>query len=332
MISFALRRLAALVGVLLALTVALFLLQEVSNADPAKGYVGANASADAVAAARERLGLDDPLLQRYLGYLGGILHGDLQMSLRTRTPVVDNLAAVLPASLELASFVLLTALLLGAGFAALTTLRWKGAGAVRMILVSGAAAPTFLLAMVALLVFYGRLGWIPAGGRTSFRGTPSGPTGFLVLDSVLAGRFDVVGDALHHLALPVLCAAVGPAVAIGRVLVDGLRGAMSSDYARTARSAGMSEKAVLLRHGARNSLGPALSMVGLQAGMLLGGLVVVEKIFDWPGVGSYLDKSVASADFPSIAGVALVLGLVYVLVNAMVDVLQALADRRIALT
>ncbi|MFG2941470.1 ABC transporter permease [Streptomyces sp. NPDC048282] len=329
--TFALRRIAAMLGVLLALTVALFTLQQVSGTDPAKAYVGANASQAALDAARARLGLDQPLVPRYLHYLSGLLHGDLQNSLRTRTPVASDLAAVLPASLELACCVLFLAVLLGAAFAYVSAIGARGAGILRAVLFSGAAAPTFLLGMVAVLVFYGRLGWLPAGGRTSFRDAPTGPTGFLLVDSLLAGRPEVFGDAVTHLALPALCAAISPAVAIGRVLVDGLTANLAADHARTARAAGLTERAVLLRHAVRNSLGPTLSMVGIQAGALLAGLVVVEKIFDWPGVGSYLDASVAAADLPGITGVALLLGLVYVVLNTVVDVLQVLADRRLAL-
>lgn len=330
--TFALRRAASLLGVLLALTMALFTLQQVSGTDPAKAYVGANASRAALDAARARLGLDDSLVSRYLHYLSGLLHGDLQNSLRTRTPVASDLAAVLPASLELAGCVLMSAVVLGAVFAYLCAVGVRGAGLLRAVLFSGAAAPTFLLGMVAILVFYGRLGWLPAGGRTDYRDAPAGPTGLLLVDSLLAGRPDVFGDAALHLVLPALCAAIAPAVAIGRVLLDGLSANLEADHARTARAAGLTERAVLLRHAVRNSLGPALSMVGIQAGALLAGLVVVEKIFDWPGVGSYLDASVAAADLPGITGVALVLGVVYVLVNAVVDVLQVLADRRLALT
>ncbi|MGI5440063.1 ABC transporter permease [Streptomyces shenzhenensis] len=329
--TFALRRAAAMLGVLLALTVALFALQQVSGTDPAKAYAGANASQAALDAARARLGLDEPFLPRYLHYLSGLLHGDLQNSLRTRTPVASDLAAVLPASLELAACVLFLAVLLGSVFSYLCASGARGAGVVRAILFSGAAAPTFLLGMVAVLVFYGHLGWLPAGGRTSVRDAPSGPTGLLLADSLLAGRPDVFGDAATHLVLPAVCAAIAPAVAIGRVLVDGLTANLEADHARTARAAGLSERAVLLRHAARNSLGPALSMVGIQAGALLAGLVVVEKIFDWPGVGSYLDASVAAADLPGITGVALILGVVYVVLNAVVDILQVLADRRLAL-
>lgn len=332
MTMFLVRRALAMVAVLLALTVALFGLQEISGVDPAKAYVGTNASQAAVDSARESLGLDEPLVDRYLTYLDGVLHGDLQNSLRSRTPVTENLATVLPPSLELATWVLGVAILLGIGFAYLTVITWPGAGFVRVVLLSAAAAPTFLLGMVALLLLYGRLGWSPAGGRTSLSDAPDGPTGFLVLDGLLSGRLDVSGDALWHLALPVACAAVSPAVAIGRVLVDGLKSNMTADHARTSRAAGMTERSILLRHAVRNSLGPTLSMVGIQAGALLAGLVVVERIFDWPGIGSYLDKSVAASDFPGIAGVALVLGAVYVLLNTLVDVLQVAADRRVSLT
>jgi peptide/nickel transport system permease protein len=321
-----------MIGVLFALTMVLFGLQEVSGADPAKAYVGVNASQAAVAAARARLGLDEPLVSRYLHYLSGLLHGDLQNSLRTRTPVANDIATALPASLELATSVLLVAILLGAAFAYLTAIRWRGAALVRTVMFSGAAAPSFLLGMVALLVFYGALGWSPSGGRSSFTDAPTGPTGFLLLDSLFAGRLDVLSDGIAHLALPVLCAAIAPAVAVGRVLVDGLSTNLEADHARTARAAGMAERSVLLRHALRNSLGPTLSMIGVQAGSLLAGLVVVEKIFAWPGIGSYLDKSVEAGDFPGIIGVALVVGAVYVVVNTVVDVLQVLADRRIALT
>lgn len=332
MVTFILRRVAAMAGVLLALTVALFTLQELSGVDAAKAYVGANASAEAVDSARARLGLDQPVIVRYFDYLGGLFHGDLQNSLRTRTPVADGIAGAFPATVELALWALGFALILGAVFALLTVIPWKGAGVVRVVLLSGAAAPTFLLAMVGLLVFYGSLGIVPSGGRSVFTDGSSSPTGLLVIDGLLAGRLDVAGDAIWHLLLPAACAAISPAVAIGRVLVDGLKVNLVSDHARTARSAGMREGSVLVRHAVRNSMGATLSMIGMQAGMLLGGLVVVEKIVAWPGIGSYLEKSVASGDFPGIAGVALLLGVCYVLLNALVDVLQVVADRRISLS
>jgi peptide/nickel transport system permease protein len=332
MIMFIVRRIVSMLGVLFALTVALFGLQELSGVDPARAYVGANASAEALERTRVQLGLDQPAFVRYLDYLGGLLHGDLQNSLRTRTPVADGLSTAFPATVELALWSLGLALVLGSIFAVLTVTRWRGAGIVRVVLLSGASAPTFLLTMLGLLFFYGQLGLLPSGGRSSFGSTSPGPTGLFVLDGLLAGRFDVATDAIWHLVLPAACVAISPAVAIGRVLVDGLRANLVSDHARTARSAGLPESLVMLRHAVRNSLGATLSMIGIQAGLLLGGLVVVEKIVSWPGVGSYLDKSVQASDFPGIAGVALLLGVTYVVLNTVVDLLQVAADRRLALS
>lgn len=331
MVMFIVRRIAAMIGVLIALTIVLFVLQELSGVDPAKAYVGSNASADALARARVQLGLDQPAIVRYFDYVGGLLHGDLQNSLRTRTPVSEGLATAFPATAELALWVLAFAIILGGLFAVLTVVKWKGADIVRVVLLTGAAAPTFLLSMVGLLVFYGILGIAPSGGRSTYGDISPGPTGFLVLDGLLAGRIDVAGDAVWHLLLPAACAAISPAVAIGRVLVDGLKLNLGSDHARTARASGMREGAVLVRHSLRNSLNATLSMIGIQAGLLLGGLVVVEKIVAWPGIGSYLDKSVQASDFPGIAGVALLLGVTYVVLNTIVDVLQVAADRRIVL-
>ncbi|KQP57249.1 ABC transporter permease [Agreia sp. Leaf283] len=332
MIMFVIRRIASMLAVLLALTIALFTLQELSGVDPARAYVGANASAEALERTRVQLGLDQPAIVRYFDYLGGLLHGDLQNSLRTRTPVADGLSTAFPATIELALWALGLALVLGSIFAVLTVVRWKGAGVVRVVLLSGASAPTFLLTMLGLLFFYGQLGLLPSGGRSSYGSTSPGPTGLFVLDGLLAGRVDVATDAIWHLILPAACVAISPAVAIGRVLVDGLRINLVSDHARTARAAGMPEGLVMLRHAVRNSLGATLSMIGIQAGLLLGGLVVVEKIVSWPGVGSYLDKSVQASDFPGIAGVALLLGVTYVVLNTLVDLLQVAADRRIALS
>jgi len=194
---------------------------------------------------------------------------------------------------------------------------------------TGASAPIFLLALLGILLFYGHLGWLPATGQTSYANAPTGPTGLLTVDAVLHGRLGVLLDAWWHLVLPAFCLSVVPAVSIGRVLRGSLVSVLRQDYVRTARSKGLREDVVLLRHGLRNSLGPALAMTGLQAGLLLAGDVVVEEIFAWPGVGNYVAQSLPVGDFPAIAGVTIVFGVGYVAVNAAVDVLQRLADPRV---
>ncbi|MGV0743050.1 ABC transporter permease [Mycolicibacterium sp. XJ870] len=329
--AFVLSRLAAMVAILVALTAVLFVLQHVSPLDPVKAQLGAQASASAVAERREALGLDDPVLVQFWHYLSGAVQGDLGTSYRTRHDVASDLGTFFPATLELALFGIIIALILGALLAVGTTLKWRGSGVLRAVLFAGAAAPMFLLGIVGLIVFYQQLGWVPANGRSAVANPPTGPTGLLTVDGLLRLRFDVIGDALHHLLLPATVIALGPAVAIGRVLRSSLVTDIDSDYARTARAKGLSEPCIVLGHVLRNCVGATLSMTGLQICLMLSGVLVVEQVFGWPGIGQYIAQSIPVADFPAIAGVTLVLGALYVAINTAVDLLQAAADPRIAI-
>lgn len=323
------KRLLAAVLIILSLTAILFGLQHASHTDPVHAFLGPGASAQTVAATRARLGLDDPLPTQYVRYVKGLTHGDFGVSYRTRHPVSDDLSTFFPASLELMVAALLLALVLAVVLAVATTLQWPGAAVFRLLLIAGSAAPAFLLALGGIIIFYKQLGWLPATGRTSLLDAPTGPTGLLTIDGVLAGRPEVVSDALKHLLLPSVALAAGPAVAIGRVLRSSLVATMRQDYTRTARAKGLPEIAVLRRHVLRNSIGPALSMTGLQVGLMFAGVLVIEQIFAWPGLGQYTAQSVPISDFPAIAGVTLALGVAYVAINTVVDVLQATADPRI---
>lgn len=318
---------ALVIVVLLAATV--FALQQISPLDPVKASLGPGASVAAVEQRRAALGLDDPVPQQFVRYLGGLGTGDLGTSFRTRRPVAEDLRTFVPATVELATAALVLALVLGVLFAISAVLRWPGGVVFRGVLLAGASAPAFLLGIGAILLFYKQLGWLPATGRIGLPGAPTGPTGLLALDGLLAGRLDVVVDAWRHLLLPALAIGFGPAVAIGRVLRSSLVAEESSDYARTARAKGLDETAVLRRHVLRNALGPALSMTGLQVGLMFSGVLVVEQIFSWPGIGQYMAQGIPVADFPAIAGVTLLLGVGYIVINTVVDLLQAVADPRI---
>ncbi len=327
-LDFLLRRLGAAVVLLLVLSFIVFLLSQIAPGDPARAYVGANASNATVAEARHRLGYDDPFLVQYLRFLGHALTGDLGRSLRTRHAVTTDLAAFLPATAELVLAAFVLALVLAALFAVSGVLRWPGGSIGRGVLLVLATAPPFLLAIVGVVVFFGALGALPAGGTGDF--ADPGPFGVQVLDTLLAGQGDAFADALWHLILPALVLSVAPAVAIGRVLRAALDGVLGMDHVRTARAKGLTERRVLARHVVRNALGPGLSMAGLQLGFMFAGVVVVEQVFSWPGIGNYLAASIPVADFPAIAGVTLVLGTIYVLSNTVVDLLQGIADPRIA--
>jgi peptide/nickel transport system permease protein len=324
------RRLVALLGVLFGLAVIVFLLQAVIPADPARAMVGASAPASVVAAKRHQLGYDKPLPQRFLDYADRLLHGDLQESLRTRNPVTTDLASFAPATLELALIAAAIAAALGIGLGLMLVAGGRMARLLRIVLIGGASVPTFLTALLAILLFYSTLHLLPASGRVSDTlVVPGGPTKLLLVDSLLHGEPNLFWSALTHILMPAFTLALLPALAIARTLATSCEQVMREDYVRTARSKGLSERAVLLRHALRNASGPPLTMSGLQFGLLLGGVVVVEQIFAWPGLGLYLDQAIRYADFPAITGTTLLLGTAYVLVNFFVDLAQAWADPRI---
>ena len=308
MLRFVVRRLGALVAVLLVLSAVVFALQQISPGDPARAALGANASRAAVDAERHRLGLDDPWPVQFLRFLGHAVRGDFGTSYRTHRPVATDLASAFPATLELVLASFVVALLLATLFAASAALRWRFAGVYRGVLLVAATAPPFLLALAGIVLFYARLDWLPGSGRGE-----GGP-----------------GSELQHLVLPATVLAIAPALAIGRILRSGLETTLAADHVRTARSKGLGEASVLARHVVRNSISPSVSMAGLQLGFLFAGTVVVEKVFSWPGMGNYLANSIPTSDYPAIAAVTLVLGAVYVVVNTLADVVQTAADPRLA--
>ena len=327
MIRFILRRLGAAVILLLILTAIVFVLQSISQDDGIRVKLGSNATREQVDAERDRLGLNDPLPVQYLHYVGNALQGDLGDSYRTRRPVTTDLRDFLPASAELIAWAFLFAGLLAVAFALSGALRWPGGAAFRGVLLVGATAPPFLLGIGGIILFYSRLDWLPANGRGP---DDQGPTGFLVFDTLIRGDLAGANDAVRHLLLPALVLSVAPALAIGRILRASVEETLRTDHVRTARAKGLTETRIVNRHVLRNSAGPALSMAGLQLGFVFAGVVVVEFVFSWPGLGDYLAQSIPAADYPAILGVTLVLGAVYIVTNAVVDILQVIADPRIA--
>jgi peptide/nickel transport system permease protein len=329
MVRFVGQRVSAMAIIVVVLAAAVFTLQKMSPLDPVHAQLGGQASQSAVAARRHALGLDKPIVTQFGHYLTGLAHGDLGDSYRTRRPVRTDLVAYVPATLELAGSGLLIALFLAIVFAFASTLKVPGAGVFRIGLMLGASVPTFLLGIFGILLFYQHFGWLPASGRTSIGDAPTGPTHLLTVDGLLHGRPAVSWDAVKHLLMPATAIALGPAVAIGRVLRSSLEGELNSDYVRTARAKGRSEHQILLGHVLRNAVGAAVSMTGLQVGLMFAGVLVVEQVFGWPGLGLYIAESIPVADFPAIAGVTLLLGSAYVVINAVVDLIQAAADPRI---
>jgi len=331
LMRYAVKRLASAVVVLVLMIVAMFILQSLSPADPARALAGDLASKEALENAREQLGLDRPLPVRIGEYLIGLLHFDMQMSLRTRNPVAQDIARTLPASVELLVAAAVLALVGGLIIGFLTITSGRFALLVRSSILASSAIPVFLSGLLFILIFYGELGWLPGTGRISVDDAPTGPTRLLVVDSILHANWASLGDAIAHLVAPAIVLAAAPSVAIGRAFGSALTTAMRADYVRTARMKGLSTPMVVLRHALRNCMNSALSMTGLQFGVMLGAIAIVEQIFAWPGIGAYLAISIQSTDITAIIGVAVVLGAVFIFINSVIDIVQTIADPRIAL-
>jgi peptide/nickel transport system permease protein len=329
MIKVLARRLLGAVPVLLVLGLVVFILREIAPVDQVATIVGENAPPEAIAQAKEELGLNDPLATQYVRYLGNTAQGDLGKSTLTRRPISAELTAFFPATIELVLVTFTLIVVLGVLLGMATAQGWRGSGVFRSVMIWAGSIPTFLLAILAMLYLYRKLGWLPATGRSSIRDAPTGPTRLLMVDGLLHGRLDVVWDTFTHLIMPATCLAIRPAVAVGRVLRSNLQQTLRSDHIRTARVKGLTEKQILVHHALRNSSGPVFALWGLELASLVGGAVVIEKIFAYPGLGLLTSQAIERGDFNMIAGVTIVAGTFYVLANIAVDFVQALADPRV---
>ncbi|MGX5850049.1 ABC transporter permease [Mesorhizobium sp. PL10] len=329
MLAYLAKSIVGAVVVLLVMSFIVFALQSMIPADPARAIAGPNAPRETVEAMRVQLGLDDPAVVQYGRFLLRLAHGDLGTSVRTRQQVSDDIRQYLPATLELGLASIALGVVLAGVMAALQFLI-PGSGGIRLAMVGVGSTPIFLSALLLTYFFWFRLNWLPGAGRLAYRDF-AGPTGLNVIDGMLVGRPEVSVDALLHMILPALALALPIGVAVGRSLNGALHEVMSQAYVRTARGKGLSETKVLLHHGLRNAATPPLSMLGLQIRLLFGNLLVVERVFGWPGLGLYTVQAFASADLPAVLGVALVFGILYILANTLIEIAQSIADPRISL-
>ena len=332
MLPLILRRLVFLMAVIVAVTALTFVLLHSTGTDPAQLLAGPHATPDQIRLLRHRFGLDQPLPVQYFFYLKEILHGDFGVSIHTQHAVGSDLSQYLPATLELVIAALLFAIVGGIALGILAAVYRNGPVdvAARLLAVSGLAVPAFLLGLVGQYLFYDRLGWLPAAGRLDMGFNPP-PTvsGFYLLDSLLAGKWDLFVNAIWHLLLPAVVLGFSVLASITRMMRNGLGDVLAQDYIRTARAKGLRRRTVVLRHALRNAILSTLTIIGLQFGALLGSTILVETVFSWPGIGLYLVQSIVAADYAPVLGVTTVIAALYVLINLAVDVSYLVADPRI---
>lgn len=333
-----LRRLVLSVLVVLGVTMLVFVVAQVVPSDPAALYAGPRPTGALIAKARETLNLDAPLAERFWTFAKAMAIGDFGVSYKSRRAISQDLAVYLPSTLELAIFSTGLALLIGIPSGVVAAAR-KGSvldrlGGLGSIL--AVAMPTFFLAMLLQGIFSEWFDLLPLSGRIGKEFSVVDPvphvTGFMLIDTVLAGRLDAFRDALAHLVLPGLTLASYPAGVAMRLTRSAMIEILERRHILAARALGLSQARILFGHALPNAVGPALTVIGLSFAYALTGAVLVEIVFAWPGLGRYVSEAILSKDFPVIAAAALVVTLCYVAMNLVLDLVQALVDPRVALT
>jgi len=316
------------------MTILTFTLSHIVPADPARLLAGPRASAEVVEKIRHDRGLDLPLWRQYLNYMSGLFRLDFGESFSSFRPVARDLSEYFPASAELAFFALIFAVVFGIGIGIISSV-WQDSWAdqiSRFLAINGISMPVFWLGLLAQLLLYQQLGWFPFGGRVSDEAVlPPAVTGFLTLDSILAGLWATFFDAIHHLTLPAIVLGLEPLAILARITRTALIEVMREPYIVTARAKGLMEKIIIFRHALRNALLPIVTMIGLLIGYLLGGSVMVETVFTWPGIGRYAARAISSADYNAVMGVTLVISIIYLASNLIIDLVYARLDPRISL-
>jgi len=328
------QRLLMMLPLMLGMTLISFVVSHALPADPVGANLGQRSMEDPaiVAAFRAQWGLDQPVPQQYLTYVRNLLQGNLGVSIRTHMQVADDLGRYLPASAELAVSATLVGTLLGIPFGVVSAVRrnqWLD-HLVRGVSLLGVSSPVFWLGLVALYVFYFRLGWRPGPGRLDVgMPEPNHVTGMYTVDSLLTGNWAALGSSLRHLVLPGVVLASVYVGLVTRMTRSSMLEVLSADYVRTARGKGLRPRSVIYRHALGNALIPTITVLGLAFGDVLAGTVLTETIFSWPGIGRYAFQSAVTLDFPAIMGVSLVIAGVFISVNLATDVAYVLLDPRL---
>lgn len=328
--------LVTLLITLLGLLLVTFFIGRVVPIDPILSIVGERATAEQYDAARQALGLDEPLWKQFFIYVSNALQGDLGLSIRTREPIAAEIARYFPATLELATLGTIFGVLFGvpAGVLAATRPGTIADQIVRLVGLMGYSMPVFWLGLIGLLVFYGQLGWVGGPGRLDpayemmMEFTMTRYTGAILIDTALNGAWDVFTNAISHIILPAGILGYVSMAYISRMTRSFMMNELGQEYITTARVKGMPEWRVIWVHAMKNVMVPLITVIALSYAYLLEGAVLTETIFAWPGLGSYITDALFTADMPAVLGGTIVVGVVFVTLNMASDILYRLIDPR----
>jgi peptide/nickel transport system permease protein len=325
------KRLLHLVPVLLGMVFIVFLIIRAIPGDPAQVILGQQATEQSIKDLTEKLGLNDPWYIQFFDYIKGLLTGDLGESLRTKRAIADEIWPYLAATFELAIFAMIIAVVIGMNAGIISAWfqnSWFDYIAMVVALI-GVSMPIFWLGLMEQWIFSIELKWLPTSGRQEVRDPVEAITNFYLIDTLIQGRFDQFWIVIKHLILPGLALATIPMAIIARMTRASMLEVMRSDYVRTARAKGQRMFVVVYKHALKNALIPVLTVIGLQLGMLLGGAILTETIFSWPGIGRYIYEAIGYRDYPVIQSGILIVAFIFIMINLIVDILYSLIDTRI---
>jgi ABC-type dipeptide/oligopeptide/nickel transport system permease component len=324
--------LPALVGVIICT----FLLTRVLPGDTATYFAGPTASAESIAQIKAALGLDQPLYVQFVRYISDLVRGDLGQSLTTGQPVLKDLLSRLPASAELTLFGLTMSVVIALPLGILAAVRQGSLvdHICRVVTTAGVSLPVFFTGLLLVYVAYFLLGWAPAplGRLDTFAAPPPTVSGFLLIDTLLAGDVETFRAALAQMMLPGITLAFFALAPIARITRASMLAALSSEFIRTARASGLSSRRVIITYAFRNALLPVVTTLGMVFSFLLGANVLVEKVFAWPGIGSYAVEALIASDYAPVQGFVLMMAIMYVLLNLAIDIVYGLIDPRVRIT
>ncbi|MCC6174400.1 MAG: ABC transporter permease [Chloroflexi bacterium] len=323
---YVLYRLFSMIPTLIGVVILIFFLTQSIKGDPARMMAGDAADAQMLEQLRREFQLDQPLPVRLASYFANLAHGNLGISYSTKRPVLESLMERLPATLELtlASLVFAFAGAVPLGVISAVKRNQPIDQLVRVLSVGGVSMPVFWSGLMLIWLFYGKLEWLPGAGRLSvYTQPPTHITGMYTLDSLLTGNWPVLWESLKYLILPAFVLGYAYMATLSRLIRSSMLDVLGQDYVRTARAKGLSARTVIFRHALRNALIPVTTLAGLAFAALLGGAVLTETIFSWPGIGKYVVDAVLYLDYPVIMGFTLLIAIVYMLVNLGVDLLYS---------
>lgn len=331
MLKYVVKRMLMVIPVMIGVSIIVFSLMRVFSPDPAPIVLGQHATQVSMDAWRTKMGLNDPVVTQYVAYIKGAVRGDLGVSYYTGTPVAKEIWSRFPATIELALAAILFASVVGVTLGVLAAVKknsiFDAAGSLFALI--GVSIPIFWLGILFIMFFSAFLHLLPSGGRIDVMLEPTKMTGFHVIDALLEGNLDALKDALIHIILPALTLGMYSMAIITRMTRSSMLDTLGQDYIRTARAKGISEFKVIGKHALRNSLIPVTTVIGLQFGGLLGGALLTESVFSWPGIGKYTVDCILKSDFPVVQGIVLLVAVVFVTINLAADLGYAFLDPRI---